>query len=220
MRYVILCYNNTRTKHVELKLKSLEVAERAFSNAICSGNYAFVTMHKKGLLCKKAIKTWSLDDVLSNNGNAESMTHNEFYEFKKELVEKVLSNTDYTSKDLERDLQNVVVTPYEFADYPFLREETKAWIEGHYDREEHREDGSRVFRGTLPEDQVSNWQKEKAALNIESSFAYFYNGVGVNREEFLVYSWCEGETWLKVCKDKDAFNKEVADWESYFEVSI
>jgi len=144
-----------------------------------------------------------------------TMTHNEYSDFLKANASKVWTKDDYGMKEFDEDADRVDILPFDLSEYSCLSKETALYINKYFTKEDTDRNGRRMFRGFVG-DNTSAWELEKETLKIQSHFGFYYSGYGKNENEYIIYTWCEGDTTLTVFKNSVDFLNEVASCEEFY----
>jgi hypothetical protein len=145
-----------------------------------------------------------------------AMTHNQYHKFLEENASKVWTpNNGYGMKEYNEDADRVDIIPFDLSEYPCLSSKTTEYISKHFNTEDTDRSGHRMFRGFIG-DSIAAWEHEKEALKVNSHFGFYYSGYGKNEDEYIIYTWCEGDTTVTVFNNSVDFFKEVASCEEFY----
>ena len=140
------------------------------------------------------------------------MTHNEYAKYCREAMEKYWNSGSF--KDFKKDIKDIEVIPYELSEYPKLSEESKNGINALFAEEDVDKNGKRLFKGFCNTEII--W-KVRERLGIHVKEGNYISGYGVNNDEYLILSWCEGDIFLQVFSTEDEFRKEDASCREFYE---
>lgn len=133
------------------------------------------------------------------------MTKNQYKEYMKELAGRVWTDPGYSMEKYNADLDAVTILPLDLSAYPQLSEEKQKWINILFDEEDKDRNGNYMLRGFTR----NEWQEmEKLGVSYGD---YCRDGLSFwayNNEDRMIYTYCEGDTTLKVFADDESYQKE------------
>lgn len=135
------------------------------------------------------------------------MTKNEFKEFQKKCAERFWNEPGYGKKEMDAELDAVEIIPLDFSAYPQIDEETGKWINALFSEEDKDRKGNYMLRGFTRHEMA---EVEKLGLYY-GDYADAYSFYAFNDTKMLLYTYCEGDTTLKIFSDKGKYDEAVAD---------
>ena len=134
---------------------------------------------------------------------------NEYRKFMTECIDKVykgeLSFREYMNME-------IVFEPIDFTDYPAITTETRQYIEKLFTEEDTDRKGEPILRGfTRHEYAEMKW----LGMNY-GEYSNAYSMWGFNDTEMLIYTYTEGDTTLKMYKDRETYDSEKAETERWY----
>lgn len=140
-----------------------------------------------------------------------NMTKNEFKKYMKECASKLYTENGYTMEKYNADLDAVTILPLNLDKFSALTDKTKEWINKLFDEEDTDSNGNYMLRGFT--------RREGAEVNILNcnygDYANAYSFFAYNNTEYLIYTYCEGDTTLTIYPDKETYEKgykKTHDW--------
>lgn len=133
------------------------------------------------------------------------MTKNEYKKFVEECANRYWKEDGYTWDNYNKDCDSVEILPPDLSKFEQLTTETKKWINILFTEED--EDGRKNFmmRGFTR----NEWMEmQKLGLSYGD---YGRDGLSFwayNNTEYLIYTYCEGDTTLTILPDKESYEKE------------
>lgn len=101
--------------------------------------------------------------------------------------------------------------------FPAVKADTAKYIDSHFGREGTDKSGNYMLRGFVGGD-LEAWYLEKEKLNLNyAPYGFYYSGFGFNDDEMLIYTWCEGDTTLKLFNDREKYAVERAETEKWYD---
>lgn len=108
------------------------------------------------------------------------------------------------------------IIPLDFSKFPTIKKETAEYINATFDKEGANKNGCCILYGFI--DDIYAWCAETEKLNLNYvPYGYYYSGFGFNDTEMLIYTWCEGDTTLKMYSNREEYEKERETTETWFE---
>lgn len=135
------------------------------------------------------------------------LTKNEAKKYLQELANRYWKEKGMTRKEYDRLCGEVSILPLNLTMYPQLSEESIKWINLLFDEEDTDSDGNYMLRGFTRREIL---EMEKLGMNY-GDYADAYSFYAYNDKEFMVYTYCEGDTTLKIFADKASYDKEKAE---------
>lgn len=140
------------------------------------------------------------------------MTKNEYKEFTKECASKLYNQYGYSMKDFERDTGNVDILPLDLSRFPKLSENSVSWINALFSEEDKDKNGNYILRGFT-------YHERTAVQNLNlhyGDYADCYSFFAYNADEYLIFTYCEGDITLTILPDKDSYDKEYAETYAWY----
>ena len=142
------------------------------------------------------------------------MTRNEYHEYLKKCVNRAYDKNDsYTFENYWNE--EIETIPLDLSAYPRIKDETKKHIDKLFDEETTDKNGNYMLRG-FHGDNIKRWNHEKEVLGLYCHYGFYYAGCGWNDEEMLLYTFCEGDTTLTLFNNREQYEKQKAETESFF----
>ena len=135
------------------------------------------------------------------------LSKNEAKQYMQELANKYFMGKGMTREEYDKACDEIEILPLELSKYPQLSEESIKWINILFDEEDEDSDGQYMLRGFTRREML---EMEKLGMNY-GDYADAYSFYAYNDKEFMVYTYCEGDTTLKIFADKASYDKEKAD---------
>ena len=133
--------------------------------------------------------------------------------YKDELTEKYYKK-EISVKEFSRLWDEIELLPYDLSAFPLVSEETAKWINILFqDISETDKNGNYMLRGF-----TRNPDMEMQKLDL--SYGDYADGLSFyayNDLEMLLYSYCEGDTTLKIFSDKETYEREKEADRQWFE---
>ena len=132
------------------------------------------------------------------------MTRNEYQEYMKKCASKLYDGSGYTMKDYNRDCDSVEIIPLDLSKYPQLSENTIKWANMLFTEEDTDRNGNYMLRGFTHHE----YAEAKALGCSIGDYGNGYSLWAYNDKEYLIYTYCEGDTTLTILSDKETYDKE------------
>lgn len=136
------------------------------------------------------------------------MTKNQYQEYVKELAGRYWNESDYTWEQFNADCDAVKILPFDLSVYSQLSEERQKWINALFNEEDTDRNGNYMLRGFTR----NEWQEMQ---KLELSYGdYSRDGLSFwayNKADRLIYTYCEGDTTLKIFADDESYQKEYSE---------
>ena len=132
----------------------------------------------------------------------------DYHKFMSDMADKV-----YKGEMSWKEYREMVVEfePIDFTPYPTVTDTSKRYIESLFNEEDTDRKGKYMLRGFT--------QHEGYEMNVlgmsYGDYANAYSFYGYNDKEQMIYTYCEGDTTLKMFGTKEEYEKEkaeTADW--------
>ena len=135
------------------------------------------------------------------------MTKNEYKQYLIDCTNRWYTDKTYTKEQYEKDLDSVEIAPLDLSKYYAIKKETKKWINTLFDEEDVDRKGNYMLRGFTRREGV-----EMQVLGLTyGEYANAYSFYAYNDDEYLIYTYCEGDTTLKPFKTRGEYEKEKAE---------
>ena len=131
------------------------------------------------------------------------MTKNEYKEYMKECANRVWTEPGYTMERYNADLDAVEILPLDLSRFPQLSEESVKWINALFEEEDTDRDGNYMLRGFT---RCESAEVNKLNCNF-GDYANAYSFFAYNNNEYLIYTYCEGDTTLIIYPNKASYDK-------------
>lgn len=141
----------------------------------------------------------------------QRMTKNEFKKYMEECANKVWTEPGYTMERYNADLDAVEILPLDLSKFPQLSEKTIKWINALFEEEDTDCDGNYMLRGFTRRDAEEVRVLQCSYGNYSNGYSFF----AYNENEYLIYTYCEGDTTLTIYPDKESYDKgykKTHDW--------
>ena len=139
------------------------------------------------------------------------MTKNEYKQYLIDCTNRWVTDKTYTKEQYEKDLDSVEIAPLDLSKYYAIKKETKKWINTLFDEEDVDRKGNYMLRGFT--------RREGAEMQVlgltYGEYANAYSFYAYNDDEYLIYTYCEGDTTLTLFETAKAYAKakqETHDW--------
>ena len=142
----------------------------------------------------------------------KEMTRNEYQKYMRECADKIYTVPGYTMADYKRELDEVKILPLDLQRYN-LSPETEKWINILFNEEDEDRNGNYMLRGF-----ARNESMEMTKLDLSyGDYANTYSFYAYNDDQRLIYTYCEGDTTLKMIETVEAYEKEKAETCEWYE---
>ena len=109
------------------------------------------------------------------------------------------------------------IIPIDFSRFPKLKADTAEYINKEFDDETTDRNGHFMLRGRVY-DNLSLWFRDKEKLHLNyAPYGFYYSGFGFNDDEWIIYTWCEGDTTVTLFDDEETYLRERAETEKWYE---
>jgi len=139
------------------------------------------------------------------------MTRNEYKEYMRKLASKVHRDPNYTIAMYKADLDAVIIAPLDLSKFKALKKDTRKFINAFFDEEDTDRDGNYMLRGFTYHQDI-----EVKKFNCKyGDYTNGYSFYAYNDEEFMIYTYCEGDTTLTLYPNKESYDigyKKTHDW--------
>lgn len=139
------------------------------------------------------------------------MTKNEYQKYLRELANRVHTEPGYTIKKFHEDSNAVEVEPWDLSRFSQLDEHTVKMINVLFNEDCISNDGQFMVRGSS-----FNETETKALGCICGDYSNSYSYYAHNDKEFLIYTYCEGDTTLTIYPDKDTYAKGLEETRNWY----
>lgn len=148
------------------------------------------------------------------NNQKVKMTHNEFVEYMKANANRLYSEKGYTMAHYNQDCDNVEVLDYDLSRFQLDFSEDQLRVINAYFTEEtvSRLGNMRLVGHTLGsgEYRVAN------TLGIDMLANGAYNGFGKSDENKCLFEFCEGDIYLILCENEEAYKAELDSFKEFY----
>lgn len=144
------------------------------------------------------------------------LTHNEYSEYAKKSLGRVYDKNEpaYGFNQYLEDVKNVEVIPYDLSEYN-LPEEIEKAINSIFTEETTNEKGEYMLVGFS--ESVEDWRKITDRLGLKRTMGYYYSGYCHSENENMYMTYCEGDLYLKLFKNKEDYNKSLQEAIEFYE---
>lgn len=127
---------------------------------------------------------------------------------------------DCYSGKMSREEYNALefdIIPLDLSRFDSLKADTADYINSNFDEETTDRNGNYMLRGFIG-DSLALWYRDKEKLHCNfSPYGFYYSGFGFNDAEMLIYTWCEGDTTVKLFSDRETYEQERAATEKWYD---
>jgi len=117
-------------------------------------------------------------------------------------------------KEFDKRWDEIELIPYDLSAFPLVNEETAKWINILFQEpSETDKNGNYMLRGFT---RFLKIEMQKLGLSY-GDYADGLSFYAYNDTEMLLYSYCEGDTTLKIFNDKETYEKEKEADRQWFE---
>ena len=131
------------------------------------------------------------------------MTKNDYKEYMKQCANKIYTVPEYSLEQYGKDLDAVEILPLDLAKYN-LSPEIEKWINKLFDEDDTDRNGNYMLRGFT--------RCEGAEMRLLGlTYGDYSNSIsfwGYNDTEYLIYTFCEGDTTLKLFANREEYERE------------
>ena len=131
------------------------------------------------------------------------MTKNEYKAYMKELANKVYTDSNYSMKKYEADLNAVTVLPFNLWNFPKLSANTIKWLNVFFDEQLTDLEGNFMLSGFDP--------SGFAISKFDLSYGAYSEGLsywGANSEEMIIFEYVEGDIYMKIFTSPTKYRAE------------
>lgn len=139
------------------------------------------------------------------------MTKNDYKEYMKQCANKIYTVPEYSLEQYGKDLDAVEILPLDLAKYN-LSPEIEKWINKLFDEEDTDRNGNYMLRGFTRHEAA-----EMKVLGLSyGDYANAYSFYAYNDEEWLIYTYCEGDTTLTLFETVEDYEREKRNTQEWY----
>ena len=139
------------------------------------------------------------------------MTKNEYKAYMKKCANRYWTEPGYNKDEMDADLDAVEIIPLDLGKYR-LSSHIREWINKLFDEEDTDKNGNYMLRGFT---QIERTEMSVLGLHY-GDYSQCLNFWAYNDKERLVYTFCEGDTTLKMFETQEGYEKEKADCVAWY----
>lgn len=142
------------------------------------------------------------------------MTKNEYQEYVKQCAHRFHTESGYSIRDFEHDTEAVTVLPFDLSKFPQIKEHTQKMINILFEEEDKDKDGNYMLRGAS---HFGHEYTEMQTLGCKyGDYSNGYSFFAYNADEYLIYTYCEGDTTLTIYSTKEEYDKGYSDTYAWY----